>query len=899
VHNARQEGLSLLKASLSACREGGDRVLNRVSGRRGKRRANSARHALPPVSRPVRLVGVRLSRRLLIRVCRLGQVACLLMSLSGVLVILGDGSPVQAQGACFDVCTAGDAGACNACEQIEHHAGNAAAGSTLVIGGLIGSVALGDLCRGLEQGGGAAGDGGGGRREEGVPLGNAASMATFLAGLGITNADGTPIKPESLSSALDEYWRMGVPPGGSQEMAGTGETRAGPATAEARNRWELLGADAEGRVYDANRQHILNVDADGNVTDLTGKPVRQVFRADDGTGVIGSYVDADGNVIRSSYGGGLQRVETDAEGRTRYHPTDLPEPKGPTLDPDVGAKWQAVGAGINGELYAPDGRILGRIDADGNMFTTDGRPITGSSFAEDGRLRWFNTDDGQHWQWSEDGAFRSSQLPDGEPFRPLSRSEWDRIDQQRAPTQVDSGPSGDKPVAPGTLVDGEEGGRHIGDDLKQRLQAPTGAKGTQVEPGAGETRVPAGADTRVEGGGQKPPPGAAPQRPGGTQVDDGGGGGGAAPGVRTQVEGGEARATGAPVEAEGGRAPAAAGAGEAQPARAGGGDAEPARAGAPDSQTPRAAGTPEAEAGVRSAASTGLNVAMDAENVRQLYNQHVADGKSPAEAFALAVAQTAGGDIASMSGRANAMGASALLPGGLSNLVPEKAVENYLGTGYDALTAVSQSAGASAASGQLDTTALDAFAERVANRPNADPFAGWAQAAQLVGEETARNDGGNLISDLALISETGAGSEVLNESMSSFQQQVEQGAFGSPLQGINYLTQAAAEVVADPSITIGQFVEDVKNIASYGVGDGFWSEAVNSTADVIKNTPVANVIYDGYHQVFQGMADQGVVDFAVEMAEGYQALKDEATQAAQDAVVNAGRSAYDYVRSFF
>jgi hypothetical protein len=226
-------------------------------------------------------------------------------------------------------------------------------------------------------------------------------------------------------------------------------------------------------------------------------------------------------------------------------------------------------------------------------------------------------------------------------------------------------------------------------------------------------------------------------------------------------------------------------------------------------------------------------------------------------------------------------------------------VENFVGTGYDALQAVSDSLGSSVGSGQLDTTALDNFAERVANRPNADPFAGYAQAAQLVGEETARTDGGNLVSDLQQIYETGAGSDVLNESMSDFQQRVEQGQFGAPLQGLNDLASAASEVIADPSTTIGQFVDDVRNIYNNGVGDGFWDEAAQNTANVIKNTPVAGTIYDGYHQVFSGIAEQGVTDFAGEMAEGAYALGQEAYNAAGDAVSNAASATYDYLRSWF
>jgi hypothetical protein len=113
------------------------------------------------------------------------------------------------------------------------------------------------------------------------------------------------------------------------------------------------------------------------------------------------------------------------------------------------------------------------------------------------------------------------------------------------------------------------------------------------------------------------------------------------------------------------------------------------------------------------------------------------------------------------------------------------------------------------------------------------------------------------------------------------------------------VTQAAAEVIADPTATIGQFVDDVKNIYNYGPGDNFWNDALNSTAEVIKNTPVAGTIYDGYHQVFQGIADQGIGNFAGEMAEGAYALGGEAIDAGLNAVAMREARPTDYMRSWF
>jgi hypothetical protein len=855
---------------------------------------------------------MRLSTRTLIRLCRAGQVFCLLMSLSGFVLIFASASPAFAQGGCQSVCMGenADMGACTWCERIEHGvgAGGMAAGSLLVLGGLGGAMTLGDLCHGLEQGGaGAPGNGGGQRREDGTPIGDAAALTSLIAGLGLTNADGTPVDSESLSTRISQLLQSGgerAPPGAEEGSGAEGETFRGlspeggppqaPATEEARNRWQLLGADADGRIYDSNRQHILNIDANGNVTDLRGRPVSHIER-DPGYGTINHYVDADGNRITSTRNLGLVDMDT-------YKPVEGPKPTGPgQLSGEVAARWTAVGAGPNGEMRAPDGSVIGQIGTDGTMTTHDGRAISGTSFQEGGRLGWFNTADGQHWAWDEaSGQYRSSDLPDGQPFRPLSEAEWNRIDAQRAPTRAEADhPLKPGPLGAGTAIEGEPGARHLSPEEAARAHAQT-----YVPPGQ-----PPAAQEGAEG-----PRGAEGAEDGSKTAIRGAGEGEA----RAEGEGTRAQDTGArPASAEG-EAPAVrpsaeptpAGAGEGPRATAGEGDA---RAAAGDDAT-RAAAVPEGETraaadqetGGGGLASSAFSRVMDAQSVEHLYNQHIKEGMSPGEAFSLAVAQTGAGNIASdlapIPGVTNPLSGAALsslLPGGMSNVMPDQAVQNWVGTGYEALSALGESIGTSAGTGELDTSAFDRFAESVANRPNADPFAGYAQAAQLIGEESARTDGGNLLGDLQQIYETGAGVDVANEAMTGFQQQVEQGAFGAPLQGLNDLASVASDVIVDPTTTIGQFVDDVKNIYNYGVGDGFWNEAVDNTANVIKNTPVAGTIYDGYHQVFQGIADQGVGNFASEMAEGASALGGEAYDAAANAVTNAAGSVYDYVRSWF
>jgi len=924
------------------------------------------------------------------------------MSLSGSILIAASAPSAEAQGGCQSVCMGENAseGACSWCERIEHGVGNGglAAGSALLLAGLLGAISLGQLCHGLEQGGGIPRADGGGEGGE-YTLPDSGTLANFLNSLGFTNADGTPIDANSVSSALDQMTSEQQEGGGGPSKgpylggfgtraAGTeggepgadsqrpsiaegegprltiegsvpssaeegaepsraegetfrpaapegGEGPRGPVTQEAHDRWQMLQADAEGRVYDANRNHVLNVDANGSVTDLRGAPVQSVNLADTpGAHVVNGYIDANGNDIRPSFGGGLQRFEPSADGRGgTYHPADLPEPKGPPLplSDETAARWQTVGAGPNGEMRAPDGSVIGQIGADGTMTTHDGRAISGTSFPDGGRLSWFNTADGQHWAWDEaSGGYKPSQMPDGQPFRPLSEAEWSRIDAQRAmqqaPTVAESGhplPPGE--VKPGTEIEGGRGERHFAPEVRDALRAgtkasdqpftgPEGADGVEGERGSEGVEGDEGPRGTEDAEGSKGAEGA----------EDGG-----KTTIREGSEGGESRAAdegGARPAAEGARAGAAEGEGAGARAEEGGGarpsgaegeapavrpSTEPARAEAGEATRTTAADgegatRPAEDGGAGGLAGGAFNRIMDAHNIQQRYEEHIAAGMSPAEAFSLAVTQTGAGNIASdivpipgVSNPLSGAALSSLLPGAMSNVMPDQAVQSWVGTGYGALSALGESIGTSMGAGELDTSAFDRFAEDVANRPGADPFSGYAQVSQLVGEESARADGGNLVSDLQQIYETGAGVDVANEAMSSFQQDVDAGKYGAPLQGVNYLTQAAAEVVADPTTTIGQFVDDVKNIYNYGVGDGFWDESLNQTVGVIKNTPVAAQIYDGYHQVFSGIAEQGVTGFASEMAEGAWALGGETYDAAANSVTNAAGSAYDYVRSWF
>jgi hypothetical protein len=288
----------------------------------------------------------------------------------------------------------------------------------------------------------------------------------------------------------------------------------------------------------------------------------------------------------------------------------------------------------------------------------------------------------------------------------------------------------------------------------------------------------------------------------------------------------------------------------------------------------------------------------DAATIDHYTRQHIAAGKDPAEAVALATAQTAAGNAVMASGIADprtSMAGGALLPGGMNNMLPDQAVENWVGTTYDAGTAAMQSASDSIASGQLDTRALDDFAEGITQRQGADPFKGIGQASELLGEEMARTDGGSLVSDMQRIVETGAGTEVLNESMAGFQQEVAAGQHGVALQGLDHIANIASETVVDPVGTVGQFVDDIRNIAANGVGDGYWEESWEHTKDVIEKTPLVGTVVDGYNQIATGLGDKGLGGFAEEMYEGGAALAGEAYEAAGNAV----GSVYDYLKSMW
>ena len=144
-------------------------------------------------------------------------------------------------------------------------------------------------------------------------------ITTLIASLGLKNPDGTPVDPEQLVAQmrLNQQGQPAVEGGETfRGVTPEGGPPQGPTSEEARTRWQLLGADADGRIYDADRNHILDIDAEGGVTDLRGRPVQKVDIQDTpGAYAISSYVDADGKNIKPSFGGTLQRMEQTPDGK--------------------------------------------------------------------------------------------------------------------------------------------------------------------------------------------------------------------------------------------------------------------------------------------------------------------------------------------------------------------------------------------------------------------------------------------------------------------------------------------------------------------------------------------------------------------------------------------------------
>ena len=297
----------------------------------------------------------------------------------------------------------------------------------------------------------------------------------------------------------------------------------------------------------------------------------------------------------------------------------------------------------------------------------------------------------------------------------------------------------------------------------------------------------------------------------------------------------------------------------------------------------------------------------DLAAVEGYYQQNAAYGMSEGEALTVAAGQTLAGNrvmamdhpfLGSIKPEA-AILAGAMLPGGTSNILPDQAIANLISTSDLAGHAITQTVNDSLASGQLDTQALDKFVDNLNQRPGVDPFKGINQASELGFEELYRTDGGNIIKDVLQINDSGAGSEVINESLEGFRQSIAAPLEGEKpqviLQGWDHLFRSASEVVVDPAQESQSLINDMGNMYNYGVGDGYWTECLGSTAGVIKELPVIDKVVDGYSEIYNGVANQGVAGFSQEMYEGGRALAGETASAVGDAVAGT----YNYIKSFF
>ncbi|MBK9180759.1 MAG: hypothetical protein IPM45_14565 [Acidimicrobiales bacterium] len=307
------------------------------------------------------------------------------------------------------------------------------------------------------------------------------------------------------------------------------------------------------------------------------------------------------------------------------------------------------------------------------------------------------------------------------------------------------------------------------------------------------------------------------------------------------------------------------------------------------------AGTPRAPT-TRQGFQDALGTVSDMATFDQYVKENVAKGMHPTEAMAVAAAQTQAGNLAikcsGIDPRLSMVG-GALLPEQLQGALPDRMVENTVGTGYQTGRAVIQDLAQSVRTGELTTQHLDQFAEGVVNRPGTDPFKGYGQLAQEVGHYTS--GGESLTRDLRQVIETGAGAEVANQSLEQFQQDVAAGRHGPALQGLDHITRIAIETGMDPRTTVGDLLNDVRTIATHGVGDGYWDGAIQQTGDTLRQTPVVGSVVKGYDEIAAGIGERGVGGFASDVVEGGGAW---VSQTAEEIGDGASRAA-NWVRSWF
>jgi len=474
------------------------------------------------------------------------------------------------------------------------------------------------------------------------------------------------------------------------------------------------------------------------------------------------YVDTDGNTINVGsiesrdpsariigagpeqavqFGDGLVQVPDGPPRPTVPADPDSPAPTNARagLPPEVRAEWDRVGAGPNGELRGPSGNVIGHIDSNGAMWTSDPIP------------REITTTTGG-------GSGRSPQFMDPDSGQPIGTD----TGSSRPVTGTDSRGNAISNVPAEDLVNRVmEGGNAPSHQSDTNLTQLGDGSAPRVAPPADYLESGLPTDPAPPG----PPPAVEPGAPGYGGAD--------APTVNADTPHTTGPTTDAPTV---------------------------------NADTPHTTGpTTDADAG-RADGGSGTSAAAalvgDALDVANNFHTNVTNNNmSPTEALGVAVAQTTAGNVAADSAQQAGMGltqaptavtniggslaANSLLPGGLINLMPDQMAANTVVTGYQGVNA------ALGAEGDF----VD-FVNDVAARPGVDPYAGYARAVQ----ELSNVADGQY--DSSASTTLGDHLAVANEDAASFQADVADGKYGTPLQGLDHLVRGASDLATDRAATV-------------------------------------------------------------------------------------------------
>ena len=608
------------------------------------------------------------------------------------------------------------------------------------------------------------------------------------------------------------------------------------------NRMTPIGPEGEGRRVAqgeaiSNRTPVVGRELpDGTLLDRDGRQIGQrvgFHQPDDGPPVP-IYEDMSGQRINvgpersadpsaRSIGAGPSAdvpMWDGTTGRSVGGPVPLPEGlehgARPGLETPVRTEWDRVGAGPNGELYGPSGEVVGRIDSNGRMWTNEPTPreITGTRGGQAGRAPAFiDPDTGaplggpsstplestprgttisdtpsaelldRATGESHGGRGQPDLAPVGDGSAPRRAPAPDYLEQGYPQEQAADARSGGTvdPTAPepAATVEAERPGatpRHGPETVEQERpvdpRAETVDQERPVDPRAETVDQERPVDPRAETVDQERP------------VD---------PRAETVDQERPVDPRAETVDAERPVSPADA------PTRTG--DTSPAVA----DTAPVDPGRPGTTPGL-----ARLGDAADlAGNVHTNMTQH---GMGLGEALGVGASQTAVGNVAAAAAQEAGVGlaqtpsaltnvggslaAGSLLPNGLDNLMPERMAANTVLTAYE---------GAQAAMSDEDGAFVD-FVNDVADRPGADPFAGYARAVQELADISEGRH------DTAASTTLGDHVAAAEESATEFQQDIAAGGGGAALQGLDHLARGASEAAADwPRATteIGNAVSEV------------------------------------------------------------------------------------------